>query len=379
MKIKTRLDLKDLAPRFYVLDQLFVSLMRNRLDLAARVAAYKILNKDPIVRREIEVVRLEKMREQGVELGMDPNYMISIGYPIIGESCKVQIELYQAAAATGNVATDPETEAELRDFHRINLLALTSVVAEEYDEHYGDACYATQDYLQYEQQLIEQELSCGGGGTLLDLGCATGRMTIPLAKHFVRAIGIDISPHMIDVARRRSQEARVVNTEFIEADIEKRLYLEDNSISFVLMNMGTASDVHDFISVLHEVRRVLKPGGKFLFSFYNKDALVYTWDFLPWPVALAAGINVTLNCLEIQRDHRLYSLYARPYTVEEVGDLMPNGLSGTVITTYPTLSPILPDQLLNKLPKAQKSLQELDRSLAREDRGAYIIVTGVRN
>jgi len=379
MTIKTRLDLKqDLAPRFGVLDQHFVSVMKNRLNLAERVAAYKILNNDPIVRREIELGRLKTMREQGVALGMDPNFIISLGYPIIGESCKVQIELYQAAAAAGEKSVDPETESELRAFYRKNLLELTGIVAAAYDEHYSDDRYATQDYVRYEWELIEQKLTGDGRGVLLDLGCATGRMTLPLASRFTKAIGIDVSPQMLEIAHARVVDKGLTNVTFKEADLEKSLDLDDASVSFVLMNMGTASDIHDFAGLLREVRRVLAPGGRFLFSFYNKEALVYAWDFLPWPVALAAEINVTLNCLEVQRDHRLYSLYARPYTISEVEDILPTGLSLTEITTFPTVSPLLPHELLRDVPKAQRAVQELDRSLATGNQGAYIVVTGVR-
>jgi|GEM_PF-3613927 len=49
-----------------------------------------------------------------------------------------------------------------------------------------------------------------------------------------------------------------------------------------------ASDMRGIGKVIDETIRVLKPGGRFFFSFYNRDALVYRWEFLPWEAGLAA-------------------------------------------------------------------------------------------
>ncbi len=380
MTIKTGLDLTELAPRFRILDQLFVSLMKNRLNLATRVAAYKILHNDRIVRREVEVARLEKMCEQAVELGMDKNFMISLGYPIIGESCKVQIELYQAAAEAVKKFVEPTTDEELHEFYRANLLALTGLVAETYDEKYDSAHYATHDYIGYELENIESEVSSLTDlDTVLDLGCATGRMTLALASRFKKAIGYDLSPHMLQLARKKADEKGVVNVTYEEVDLEGPLPLPDASVSFVVMNMGTASDVRNLEGLMREVRRVLQRGGKFMFSFYNKEALVYAWDFLPWPVGLVAEINTTLHCLEVNIKGTLLSIYARPYTVEEIDGLIPHGMSATEVSTYPTISAILPHDMLHDNPLAKENVAELDKALASSNKGAYIVVTGVRN
>lgn len=380
MTIKTGLDLTELAPRFRILDQLFVSLMKNRLNLAARVAAYKILHNDRIVRREVEVARLEKMCEQAVELGMDKNFMISLGYPIIGESCKVQIELYQAAAEAVKKFVEPTTDGELHEFYRANLLALTGLVAETYDEKYDSAHYATHDYIGYELETIEREVSSLTNlDTVLDLGCATGRMTLALASRFKKAIGYDLCPHMLQVARKKADEKAVANVTYEEVDLEGTLPLSDASVSFVVMNMGTASDVRNLEGLMREVRRVLQRGGKFMFSFYNKEALVYAWDFLPWPVGLVAEINTTLHCLEVNIKGTLLSIYARPYSVEEVEEFIPHGMSATEVSTYPTISAILPHDMLHDNPLAKENVAELDKALASSNKGAYIVVTGVRN
>lgn len=378
--MKTSLDLKELGTRFGVLDRHVVAVIKNRMDLAERVAAHKIRTRQPIVRLDIEDARMRAMQEHAVALGMNPFFIASLAYAIIGESCKLQTVLYQQAEATNSDFSEPHNEEGLRQFYRNNLLALTDSIAETYDEQYDGAYYATHDYIGYEYEIIEREVSSLSDlDTILDLGCATGRMTIALASKFKKAIGYDLCPHMLRVARRKVSEQGITNVTYEEIDLEGLLPLPDASVSFVVMNMGTASDVRNLSGLMKEVRRVLQRGGKFMFSFYNREALVYAWDFLPWPVGLAAEINVALNCLEVHKQGTILSVYARPYTVEEAAELFPKGMSATEVSTYPTISAILPHDLLHKKLEAQKNVAALDKTLATSNKGAYIVVTGVRN
>ena len=57
------------------------------------------------------------------------------------------------------------------------------------------------------------------GDPILDLGCGTGRITLPLARAGWRVTGLDRSVAMLDVARSRvAGEALTADVEFIEAD-----------------------------------------------------------------------------------------------------------------------------------------------------------------
>jgi len=57
---------------------------------------------------------------------------------------------------------------------------------------------------------IEQHRRSTGGclGTLLDVGCALGNSTRPLAKHFGAAYGIDLSSEMTNTAMNIEAEVR---------------------------------------------------------------------------------------------------------------------------------------------------------------------------
>jgi arsenite methyltransferase len=101
------------------------------------------------------------------------------------------------------------------------------------------------------------------GEAVLDLGCGAGtdlliaaQMTGPSG----RAIGIDITPSMVERARLSAVEMGLENVEVHEGLIEQ-LPLPDQSVEVVISN-GVIDLVPDKDAVFSEIKRVLKPGGR---------------------------------------------------------------------------------------------------------------------
>jgi ubiquinone/menaquinone biosynthesis C-methylase UbiE len=106
------------------------------------------------------------------------------------------------------------------------------------------------------------------GERLLDVGCGTGGVTIPAKKRVGQngpVSGIDPSPEMIAVARRKAERARL-EIDFRIGVIESLPY-EDGSFDVVtssLMMHHLPNDVQQ--KGLAEIYRVLKPGGRILIA-----------------------------------------------------------------------------------------------------------------
>ena len=101
------------------------------------------------------------------------------------------------------------------------------------------------------------------GATVLDLGCGAGtdlliaaRMVGPEGK----AIGIDMTPSMLERARQSAKDMGLDNVELHEGLIES-LPLDDESVDAVISN-GVIDLVPDKDAVFDEIDRVLRPGGR---------------------------------------------------------------------------------------------------------------------
>lgn len=75
----------------------------------------------------------------------------------------------------------------------------------------------------FKEKLLQ---ASGKDKQVLDVGCADGRFTLPIAEHFKKVIAIDTSKGMLKSARKRQQEVQIKNVEFIEQDIHKITYSE---------------------------------------------------------------------------------------------------------------------------------------------------------
>lgn len=142
-------------------------------------------------------------------------------------------------------------------------------------------------------------LSCGNptafaslrpGEVVVDLGCGGGLDVFLAAKKVGpagRAIGIDMTPEMLELARRNAAQSGVTNAEFHQATIDK-LPLADATVDCVISNcvINLAPDKR---AVFREIARVLKPGGRLAVS----DIALKQ----PLPPEIGASLMAYIGCI----------------------------------------------------------------------------------
>lgn len=185
---------------------------------------------------------------------------------------------------TESIDTAPDVREAVRERYAAAALAadtptsgccapVVSTIDEHGNEVFGSALYEAGDA---PEGALVSSLGCGvptavadlnEGETVLDLGSGGGADVLISARRVGatgRAIGLDMTDEMLDLARRNASEAGVENVEFIKGYIES-IPLPDASVDVVISNC-VLNLSGDKPAVLREAARVLRSGGRFAIS-----------------------------------------------------------------------------------------------------------------
>lgn len=172
----------------------------------------------------------------------------------------------------------------------------------------GDRLWAEIGSLRHEVPLRHwrrAELPGDGGlldrctGPTLDVGCGPGRLTLALSGRGQRALGIDVSPAAVDLARARGASV-------LRRDVFGRLPREGHW-QHILLADGNIGIGGDPVRLLDRCRRLLTDGGSVLLDVAGEGGSIrtdlvrlraggYVSDAFPWSHVPVAALEPLAAC-----------------------------------------------------------------------------------
>ncbi len=137
-------------------------------------------------------------------------------------------------------------------------------IARDYDRY-----FANYKLFEFDAQVIARHFV--RPGTVVDLGCGTGRALLPLAERGFQAVAFDLSQEMLDVVGEKAAAAGV-QIDCLRGNMVELGCLADHSVDYCLClfsSLGMIQGRDNRQRVIQHVRRILKPGGIFVLHVHN--------------------------------------------------------------------------------------------------------------
>ena len=142
-----------------------------------------------------------------------------------------------------------------------------------------------------ESEEIPQRLQLSATSNVLEIGCGSGRYALQIAGRVgCRIVGVDINAAGVENANHLAAAQNLSSQVMFQvADVSQSLAFDDAAFEAVFSN-DVLCHVRGRLALLREIFRVLKPGGRFLFS----DALVIGGMISHEEVAVRSAIGYYL-------------------------------------------------------------------------------------
>lgn len=139
------------------------------------------------------------------------------------------------------------------------------------------------------RQTAIEHLHCASGDRILEVGVGTG-LSLGMYPSNVKVVGIDLSRHMLDRAKKKVAEEDFPHVEALLQMDAQQMSFPDNSFDKVVA-MYVASVVPDPKQMVQEISRVCKPGGDIIFlnHFQNRNPVVRNIESFLQPLAKYLG------------------------------------------------------------------------------------------
>lgn len=111
--------------------------------------------------------------------------------------------------------------------------------------------------------------SSAGGLKVLDVGCGNGYVLFHYARNGAEVTGVDLTAIAVDLSRKRFALGGLVGT-FVEIDGEHLPFPDD--YFDIVCSMGVLHHISTPQTIVDEIYRVLKPGGRLIAMLYHRHS-----------------------------------------------------------------------------------------------------------
>lgn len=177
------------------------------------------------------------------------------------------------------------------------------------------------------------------GEAVLDVGCGSGATTFEAAWRVGpegRAVGADISPALLELARRRAGEDGLEGVDFVLTDAQTHAF--EAAFDAVVSRFGVMF-FPDPVAAFANLRGALKPGGRLAFACWRGPA-----DNAIATVPLAAAAPFLPSVPKFERDAPGRFGFADPDRVRAI--LAASGWRDVVVDPLDDPTPVSADELL---------------------------------
>lgn len=143
---------------------------------------------------------------------------------------------------------------------------------DSFSEHYDTDAFKRSlgvNYLSLIEEKTIAKMTKNEGKLALDAGVGTGRNARILLKNGYLVVGIDLSKKMMKQAGKKLKSK---NLKLMEMDLNKKLWFKDKTFDLIIC-MRVIKYVKNWKATLREFNRVLKPNGKLIVEFANKNSI----------------------------------------------------------------------------------------------------------
>jgi len=161
----------------------------------------------------------------------------------------------------------------------------TRSIRESYDrlaEEYARRIFNELQHKPLDRELLDRfAAALAGRGDICDMGCGPGHVTRYLRDAGATVFGLDLSPQMLERARRLSPDI------FFREGNMLALGLQDGSLAGIAAFYAIVNIPHKSLPlVFREMARVLQPGGLLLLAFHVGDETIHENELWGQPIAM---------------------------------------------------------------------------------------------